>query len=186
MTIIATFLLLLLIVGRCSWELIFLESPGFERSTQQVNSGSPLVRGLALLSGLVSLVLLLEAAPVKVRVGAVILLAVTQTAYWFSSLGKANWGRGLNFLFRLLISAGIVFHFLLAWKMRADLKNDTVLVAGIVVLVPVISGMLLLIELLFNAALSHGRKFSWKFLAEAGTVAAVTFLLFQLQIIHHA
>lgn len=167
-----TFPAILLLTVRCVWELVFQPEDNYDRSRPV-----PLPAGLSILSGLVSMLLAAEIVSPAQRTSALLVMAVVQLALVLSVFGKRKWGRGVNFLLRLLLAPGFVLHLLLAWKMRSAMGTEPVLVSGLLVLLPLIAAALLLVELLYNYFLTHHHKIGWPALAETGIAAAAVFLM---------
>jgi hypothetical protein len=154
----------LILTGRCIWELVFLREPLFQRYR---NNGIWTL--FALLCSIVCILLGAEVFPFRGSPYAAWAGAGGLAAYWLSFFAKAYLPRIVNSLLRLLMAAGMACCAYLVYLMRADFRDEQLYITGIVILVPAIQSMLLLTELLFNAAWSAGgRRITWFVLLELG------------------
>lgn len=154
----------LILTGRCIWELVFLREPLFQRYR---NNGVWTL--FALLCSVICILLGAEVFPFRGSAYAAWAGAGGLAAYWLSFFAKAHLPRIINSLLRLLMAAGMACCAYLVFLMRNDFRDEQLYITGIVILVPAIQSILLLTELLFNAAWSAaGKRISWLVLLELG------------------
>lgn len=157
-------LVALALVGRCVWELLFLQEPLFQRYRNDV-----VWTGLSLLCTVVCVLLAAEVFPYRGNMYVMLGGAGGLCAYWLSFFWKNRLPRLVNSLLRLLMAGGMACCVYLVYLMRNDFKDEQLYITGIVILVPALQSILLLTELLFNAAWSaSGKRMLWFVSVEMG------------------
>lgn len=163
----------LVITGRCIWELVFLREPLFQRYR---NNGIWTV--FAVMCTIICVLLGAEVFPFRGSPYAAWAGVGGIAAYWLSFFAKAHLPRIINSVLRLLMAAGMACCAYLVYLMRTDFSDEQLYITGIVILVPAIQSLLLLTELLFNAAwLASGKRIAWFVLLE---LSIAVFLLLPL------